>query len=290
MFNRWPTRIALFCYILLLFLFIRYSNTIVTEIRTVIYLFIDQLLPIFFPFLILLQLILTNPEKTWFIRWLYPFTKKICQLNHYGTLTTCLSLISSFPLGAVMVKEGYLDKRLTKAQAHHLLIFTNQASPIFISIIVVTFLFQTKSLGIVIIVIQWLTNISIAFLFRFYYQSKHALYEPKPHTTASPLFTATNNDLLIKTAKTLFTILSMMIIARFIQVIFTSLHVFDFLAAVSIPLLPWVIDPLYIKTMLQAAIELTQGIDLLSITNFNPEILFLITNALINFHGLSIHI
>lgn len=64
MFNRWLTRIALFCYILLLFLFIRYSNTIVTEIRTVIYLFIDQLLPIFFPFLILLQLILTNTEKT----------------------------------------------------------------------------------------------------------------------------------------------------------------------------------------------------------------------------------
>ena len=77
MFNRWLTRIALFCYILLLSLFIRYSNTIVTVIRTVIYLVIDQLLPIFFPFLILLQLILTNPEKTWFIRWLYPFTKKI---------------------------------------------------------------------------------------------------------------------------------------------------------------------------------------------------------------------
>jgi|GEM_PF-4397297 len=273
MFKRWLTRLLLLGYLLFLVLFIRYATTIVTEIRSVIYLFIDQLLPIFFPFLILLQLILLHPEKTWLVRWLYPFMKKTCRLNRFGALTTCLSLISSFPLGAVMVKEGYLDKRLTKAQAHHLLMFTNQASPIFISTIVVTFLFQTKSLGIVIIVIQWLTNISIAFLFRFYYQSKHALYEPNPHTTASPLFTATNNDLLLKTAKTLFTILSMMIMARFIHVIFTSLHA-DVYTNITADV-RFCLD----QTILQAALELTQGIDLLSITNFNPKVLFLVTNA-----------
>ena len=289
MFNRWLTRIALFCYILLLFLFIRFSHTIVTEIRTVIYLFIDQLLPIFFPFLILLQLILTNPEKTWFIRWLYPFTKKICQLNHYGTLTTCLSFISSFPLGTVMVNEGYQNQQLTKAEAHHLLMFTNQASSIFISTIVVTYLFQTKALGLVIMVIQWLTNISLAFLFQFYYRSKHTSRTPNSTLTSRPLTISTNSDFLLKIAKTLFTILSMMIIARFIQVIFTPLKLFDFSAQMFTLLLPRTLDPVSIKTILQAAIELTQGINLLSITNFNPKILFLVTNALINFHGLSIH-
>ncbi|MGM0522429.1 MAG: hypothetical protein ACQER2_00060 [Bacillota bacterium] len=289
MFNRWLTRVALLCYILFLFLFIQYAYTIVTEIRAVIYLFIDQLLPIFFPFLILLQLILTNPEKTWLIQWLYPFMKKTCHLNRFGTLTTCLSLISSFPLGAVMVREGYLDRRLTKAEAHHLLMFTNQASPIFISTIVVTFFFKTKTLGNAIIVIQWLTNISIAFLFQFYYRSKRASYEEVPSLTPNPLPITNNNDLLIKTAKTLFTILSMMIMARFIQVLFTSLHVFDFQARLLIHLLPWSLDPLHVQTILQATVELTQGIDLLRITPFGPAALFFVTNALINFHGLSIH-
>ncbi len=289
MFNRWLTRLALLCYILFLMLFIRYAYTIVTEIRAVIYLFIDELLPIFFPFLILLQLILTNPEKTWFIRWLYPFMKRACYLNRFGTLTTCLSFISSFPLGAVMVKEGYLDRRLTKAEAHHLLMFTNQASPIFISTIVVTYLFQTKTLGIAIIVIQWLTNITIALLFQFYFRSKRASHEPTPSLTTNPLPTTVNNEIFLKTAKTLFTILTMMVMARFIHVLFTSLYAFDFSAKLLTHLWPWSVHTSNVKIILQATVELTQGIDLLRLTTFDPAVLFLVTNALINFHGLSIH-
>lgn len=289
MMYRWFKRLALLSYLLLLLLFMRYSTIIVYEIRTVIYLFIDQLLPIFIPFLILLHLILMNPEKTWFIRWLYPSFKKTLHLNQFGTLTTCLSLISSFPLGAVMVKQGYLEGRLNKAQAHHLLMFTNQASPIFISTIVVTYLFPIRRMGMALIVIQWLTNLSIAYMTHFYYQSKASSTVMAPLLVDKPLPTANNNDVIIKTGTTLLTILSMMVMARFLNVLLTSLYLFDFSSIYLSKLWPWSVDLSNINLILQATIELTQGIDLLRLTSFNSTTLFLVTNALINFHGLSIH-
>lgn len=291
MINIWLKRTTVFIYLLLLFLFVRHAHIVSKEVRSVITYFTQELLPLFFPFLILIYLILMNPEKTWLIKWIVPIAKKIFRVNHFGTLITCLSFISSFPMGAVMIKEGVKERLLTKQQAHHLLMFTNQASPVFITSIVAGSLFyHSTQAGMALIVIQWITNISIGIFGRFLFKPKSFPSNQLQSTNSDHPIHIDSQDIMIKATKTLLNIFTMILAARCVNIMLSSLQLFNFFSNGLLKMTGLPIEFSDLTKILEAMTEITLGINILSYTSFNQTILFIIVSTLLNFHGLSVHL
>lgn len=250
-------------------------------------LFNKQLFPILFPFLIILNIVFQQPEKTKLINFLHPLFRRIFKTSKTGTFITCLSSLSSFPIGAWMINDAYLNKSISKQEAEHLLMFTNQASPAFITAMVSGFLLQIPQLGVVCITIQWLTNMTIGFFGQYFMPKSKtiAAHFHQQHVTTSSL-----QDIIINSARSVVTILGVMLIAKLINRLLLQTKCYLFLAKIINHTLPLSLSLTDIEYLLQASLELTQGIVLIEKITLSFPLLFLIANALINFHGFSVHL
>lgn len=280
-------KLTIIFYLGVLGFFIYHTETMAIDMLETIELFNKQLFPVLFPFLIILNIIFQQPERTKLIYFLHPLFHRLFKTSKTGTFIFCLSVLASFPIGAWMINDAYLNKSISKQEAEHLLMFTNQASPAFITAMVAGFLFQLPELGVVCIIIQWLTNITIGFFGQYRSPDSKII---DAHLHQQQITTASLQDIIISSARSVLTILGVMLIAKLINRLLLQTKCFLFLAKIINHTLPLSLSLTDIKYLLQASSELTQGIILIEKIPLSFPLLFLIANALINFHGFSVHI
>lgn len=92
----------------------------------------QSMLPSLLPMMIITSAMIKLNVTTLFSSFLYPLTRRIYHLSQNGTYALLIGFLCGFPMGAKVVCELYMHKRLSKKEANLLLPICNNIGPIFL--------------------------------------------------------------------------------------------------------------------------------------------------------------
>lgn len=199
------------------------------------------------------------------------FIQKVFKLPKESSYTIVMSILSGFPSNSKLIKELLDDNQITINDANKLLTFTHFSNPLFvISTIGISFL-NNKKIGIIILIVHYLTNFIVGLLFRnIYYEKKDNNNISK---TKSLSFIPLLKISILNTVNTLFTIYGIIIFFFIITTIIN--YKFN-------------LNPFH-RMLINGLLEITNGLKKLSLLNINVIIKATISTFFISFGGLSIH-
>ena len=259
-------------FIILIFIdFFIHSDIVSYAIYQSSYIWFYQLIPSIFPMYTIID-IFTNYNLFYKInKIISPITNYLFKLKNNASKIFILSIISGFPSNSKYIKESLDNKNIDIQEANKLLLFTHFSNPLFlIQSIGVNFL-KNKKIGILILIVHYLTNFIIGYANRNYYISNDSKTNLNYNKKSSLITTLTNSIYnTMKILVLLYGILTFfMIITSLIQ---TNIHL-----------------PNLLNAILSGILEITQGI--YQISNLNIPIIYKssIITFLISFGGICIH-
>ena len=240
--------IVLLCFIILILILL--NKTLVSDtIITSFYIWFNTMLPSMFPMFILSDILITYNFTNYLPKKLISYLSKIFNLSNNAVFIFLLSMISGFPLNAIIIKNSFDNKLLTKEECEHLLYFTHFSNPLFILNTVGIFYLNSNIYGIIILISHILSNIIIAILLRnknypnIHYISLNSNCQSFGTTLSNSINKAISSLLMISGTVTLFLILSTLIT-----------HIFTLNS--------------YLGTLVQGILEMTMGLFSLSKLKF----------------------
>lgn len=262
--------IVLLCFIILILILL--NKTLVSDtIITSFYIWFNTMLPSMFPMFILSDILITYNFTNYLPKKLISYLSKIFNLSNNAVFIFLLSMISGFPLNAIIIKNSFDNKLLTKEECEHLLYFTHFSNPLFILNTVGIFYLNSNIYGIIILISHILSNIIIAILLRnknypnIHYISLNSNCQSFGTTLSNSINKAISSLLMISGTVTLFLILSTLIT-----------HIFNLNS--------------YLGTLVQGILEMTMGLSSLSKLNINNLYKVILSIFFLSFGGLSIHL
>lgn len=189
----------------------------------------------------------------------------IFKIKNNNTLAFSLSLFSGTPTNAYIIKELYINNRISLNSANKLLLYTYFSNPLFLYNILSTIF--NKTIVFKIILIHYISNIIISFFIK-----KETTYNNGNETTnlkvtkilEQSIKKSINTLLMILGTVTFFMILSNLTIKLF------SLNI-------------------YLEILLKGLLEITQSLNELAAITLNLELKQLLALTIISFGGISIH-
>lgn len=215
----------------------------------------------------IIQDFLINYNFDYYLNRLFGFLfKKIFHFNSGESTAFILSLIGGAPSNAFIITNMLSSNNLSIESANKLLYFTFFNNPLFLYSMLML-IFNNSYLTIKLILINYLTNFIIAFLFR-----KKA-----------------NKEIIVKNVQGKnFGLILVNSIKKSINTTIMILGSITFFMVLS-NILNNYIDNKYLALFIKMFLEVTQGLDFLSSLNFNSIIKEILTLITISFGGLSIH-
>ncbi len=264
----------LICFIIFIFLFeiFDHSNIVISTIIKSTSIWFYNLVPTILPIYIIIDLLLNYNAIFYLSKIFGKFMKKVFKMKEETSFVFLLSTLSGFPSNSKYLKNLLDNKIINNQEASKLLLFTHFSNPLFIiESIGVTFL-NNKKIGIIILIIHYLTNVIIGIINRNYYvnfDSNIKLKEKKKDSFVTCL-----SNSILNTIKILFLLYG---IITFFMII-TSLIKANF---------PFNNN---INSLICGLLEMTQGIYFISNTTLPLIIKASVITFFISFGGLSIHL
>lgn len=270
----------LLCLILFLFLTIELivsSDLIMVTIKEAIHLWFYKVVPALLPFFLFSNFLMNYG----FIEITSEFAKPIMsffKLNENAAFILMMSMLTGSPGNAFYIKEALKKGKLNEKEATKILMISQFASPLFI-LGTVRILLNDFKLSILILIITYITNFILAFLFQNFYASKESssfsfftlkrnFYQKETQSFGKILSSS-----IKKTFDTLITILGSICFFYMITAIIQHNH-----------LLPTSIMPYF-----SGILEMTQGINQVSLLNCSNHIKVFWITVFLSFGGFSIH-
>ena len=238
-----------------------------------------KVLPALLPFFILTKLLSYTQFVNSFGKILSPVTKKLYGVGGNAGYVFVMSIISGYPVGAKLLSDLYTDQKITQKQAIAITSFTSTSGPLFILGTVSIGLFDSRSMGIIVLISHLLGSL----INGLFYRIKQDNAEYSIHTQSTSNFL---NDSMTSS------ITSIMTVGGFIAIFYMGLqlmiacHIFDPIVY-AFDLIG--LDSNLTLSIISGLIEVTTGAIMLSPLSLNPTILTAILTFLISFGGLSIH-
>jgi sporulation integral membrane protein YlbJ len=245
------------------------NSTIV--INTIIYsinLFKNRILPSLLPFFIVSDLLI-NYGFIEFTSNIFKPIMKLFKLNSNCSFILVMSMISGFPSSAKYTKDLYDKKLINDIEATKILTFTHFSNPLFILGFISLLL--NKKIGLFILIIHYLTNFIIGFIFRNIIKTD--INKNKIDENISKSFSNVLSSSIINSFNTLFLILGTMIVF----LVLTNL-INEYIA----------LNPL-LKGILNGILEMTGGINTISNLNISLKLKSTLIGMILSFGGLSVH-
>ena len=270
----------LLCLILFLFLTIELivsSDLIMVTIKEAIHLWFYKVVPALLPFFLFSNFLMNYG----FIEITSEFAKPIMsffKLNENAAFILMMSMLTGSPGNAFYIKEALKKGKLNEKEATKILMISQFASPLFI-LGTVRILLNDFKLSILILIITYITNFILAFLFQNFYASKESssfsffTLKRNFYQKETQSFGKTLSSSIKKTFDTLITILGSICFFYMITAIVQHNH-----------LLPTSIMPYF-----SGILEMTQGINQVSLLNCSNHIKVFWITVFLSFGGLSIH-
>lgn len=270
----------LLCLILFLFLTIELivsSDLIMVTIKEAIHLWFYKVVPALLPFFLFSNFLMNYG----FIEITSEFAKPIMsffKLNGNAAFILMMSMLTGSPGNAFYIKEALKKGKLNEKEATKILMISQFASPLFI-LGTVRILLNDFKLSILILIITYITNFILAFLFQNFYASKESssfsffTLKRNFYQKETQSFGKTLSSSIKKTFDTLITILGSICFFYMITAIIQHNH-----------LLPTSIMPYF-----SGILEMTQGINQVSLLNCSNHIKVFWITVFLSFGGFSIH-
>ena len=270
----------LLCLILFLFLTIELivsSDLIMVTIKEAIHLWFYKVVPALLPFFLFSNFLMNYG----FIEIISEFAKPIMsffKLNENAAFILMMSMLTGSPGNAFYIKEALKKGKLNEKEATKILMISQFASPLFI-LGTVRILLNDFKLSILILIITYITNFILAFLFQNFYASKESssfsffTLKRNFYQKETQSFGKTLSSSIKKTFDTLITILGSICFFYMITAIIQHNH-----------LLPTSIMPYF-----SGILEMTQGINQVSLLNCSNHIKVFWITVFLSFGGFSIH-
>lgn len=262
--------ISLITLFFLLQFFIQSEVLLDTFFRTV-KLWFYNLFPSIFIFFIITD-ILSNYNFPYYLSEIFgKLIQKIYKLPKVSSYIIFMSMTSGFPGNSKLIKEQLNNKLINEYDATKLLTMTHFSNPLFIIYTIGIKFLNDKKIGIIILIVHFLTNFVIGFLFRNIYKvnvtnNKLTLIKPKPFMEL--LKNSISNTISILT--------NVFGIIIFFALITTTLNLY-------LKLNP------YTNTLFNGLLEITNGLSLLSTLSISKIKAACIATFFISFGGFSIH-
>lgn len=238
------------------------------SVKNGLILWFNFVLPALLPFMISINLLKATPFPLILSKILSPVSNKIFRLSSYGIFAAVSGFLTGYPMGAKLVSELYLEKKINKKEAQYLISFTNNSGPLFIIGTVGTGLLKSRSTGFFLLAIHYTSALIIGLL----------LPKPKSQNTYIDFHKTFNIGKELKNS--IYNSIEAIVLVGgyivFFSIICSILKAF---------LTPLNINT-YIKALIFGALEITNGCKEL---NFKTPLSLSLISGIIAFGGISIH-
>lgn len=229
-----------------------------------------NLIPTLFPFFIITDL-LSNYGFINFISKIFGQIMVIFKLPKKTSYALFMSMASGFPGNSKLIKELLETGEITSQEASKLLTFTHFSNPLFIIGTIGLIFLNNQKIGLLILIVHYLTNFITGFLFRNIYKETSVINKKKERTTLpfiTVLLKSINNAV-----NTMFLIYGIIIFTSLLTNIITiNLNLSSFQ-----------------KSLLTSFLEITQGLKLIANEPLNISIKTSLITFFLSFGGISIH-
>ena len=241
------------------------SNSVISSANIFFY----KLFPSLFPFFILSEFLINYNfayNINLFFSKLFSFLFKI---NPNSSYIVILSLFSGLPSNAKFINDAYNDNIIDSNEATKLLAFTFFPNPLFVLNTIGIIVFDSFLIGVKILVSIYVSNFIVGFIIRNKYISN-------------------SSNKIIKRKKLSFSeTLKNSIVNAFSSsmIILGSIVVFTTLYNLFLPLMPF---NNMVNSIILSFVEMTSGINMLSILNINNNLMIILIGSSVCFTGLCV--
>lgn len=234
-------------------------------------LWISSIIPSLFPFFVISDILIKYNITNYIPKFIKKIFTKLFNVSDNIVTIFFLSLISGFPSNARNVRSMYDMKLISDKEASHALIFTHFSNPLFILGTVSIFFLHNETLGLIILISHYLSNIILGIISRNY--------------NAIPII---NNNLNINKQEN-FPKIFIGAIKNAIDTLLTILGTLTCFLVISAMIINSINISPYNSTILKGILEITMGLRSLSLIKISDIYKVVISSMFISFGGLSVH-
>ena len=264
----------LLIYLITIFFLIEFltnSNDLINVFFATINLCFYNLLPNIFIFFTITD-ILYNYNFPYYINKVFGnLVEKIYHLKGNCAYVIIMSLTSGFPNNSKLIKDLLDNKMINSFDATKLLTITHFSNPLFIIYTVGISFFKDIKIGIIILIVHFITNFIIGLLFRNIYQYKKENVVIKKHQQKS--FICLLKSSILNTTKILISVFGIII----------------FFSLITTVILKYLNLNNFSNTIISGLTEITNGLKALSTLNISKIKAATLATFFISFGGFSIH-
>src|SRR5699024_5145781 len=108
-----------------------------------------------------------------------PIMRPIFNLPGVGSFVWAIGMASGFPAGAKFTARMRQDQQVSQVEAERLIAFTNAANPLFIIAVISVSFLKEPSVGIILIIAHYGSNLLVGIMMRFYKADVKAISREK---------------------------------------------------------------------------------------------------------------
>ena len=282
-----------FSFLIFTLLLVVFSKSNILAVKTGINIWFNNLVPSLFPFFIAVELLNYTNIPSLIGKLFNKIMRPLFNVSGIGAYALFMGIISGYPVGAKIVTDLRNNNLCTKEEGERLLTFTNNSGPLFIIGSVGISLFNDSSIGFLLLFTHLLACISVAFVFRFWKSSTRSAsstYNVSDNVVAFSNLGEVISKSILSAIKSIFLIGGFVVLFNVIISLFNNLMIFNILANIFLPIFNFIhVDTRFIIPILSGLIELTSGINLISLIHTSKlGISVIMTAFLLGFAGISI--
>lgn len=150
-----------------------FSSSNILAVQTSLDLFLNAIFPSLFPFLIVSELLSYTSIISFLSAKFEKIMRPLFNVPGIGSYPFIMGLISGYPVGARIVANLRKQNLLSKNEAERLLIFTNNAGPLFIIGSIGCSIYLNKNIGFLLLAISISSSIITGFVFGKIYKDSN---------------------------------------------------------------------------------------------------------------------
>ncbi|CUP54804.1 Uncharacterized protein conserved in bacteria [Turicibacter sanguinis] len=247
----------------------------------------EKVVPSLFPFFVLTRLMIYYQVPQLIGKLLTPLFKSLLHLSPITFFVMFLSMISGNPSGSKMARDYYDQHLISAKEMEGLMYFCNFASPLFILGTVGVVLYQSTTIGYLLLIAHLLGSIAVFICCYPLLRSKETIRQV---TVQFPnqSFSAILIDCIESSLQTLIRVGGIIV---FFYIISETFNIIEITQLFNVIMHPFIEDIglASIEPLVAGILEFTQGVTKVSQTTAPLQTKLVLTAFIISFTGLSVH-
>jgi len=264
-------------------------NTVLSSTRNSLTMWANIIVPSLFSFLIISELLNITGINTLIGRILTPIIQPILKLPGISSIAIVLGMTSGYPIGAKTTADLLKANKCTIDDANHLITFTNNSGPLFISGAIGIAIYQNTAIANLLLISHYTSAILVGLLFRFLKNKEKNTSSFDNSTIEIINFSKFSNilgEIIKRSLNTLFMLGGFIVIFAVFTSILDTLGILTVISNILFPKL----DSYTANSLIYGLLEITTGITRLANSNLSLLFKIILTSFFIGFGGLSVHL